>query len=625
MTASESTNPVPVSHRSEIARLVSELSAIRDEIAGDSSGKSFGAVHENYRDSARNFLHYLGLRRHDRRPIQMRLSSLGRLESHVLATLDAVLQVLKELEQHSFTPESADERIDFLKGQKLLLEHTEAVLGPVPDGRKVRIMVTMPTEAARDYSLVHDLVAAGMDCMRINCAHDDVSHWQQMVGHLRKAEKATGRSCRLAMDGAGPKLRTGPIETGPKVLKIRPHRDVFGKVVTPAQIWLSDADAPIPSTFRLSARLPVAKSWLSQLHPGDQVRFTDARGARRKLSIIELSDEGCLAESEQTAYLVPGTTLYANGADEAKQVAVVGDIPAIVNRIPLQEGDLLLLKRDGSPGKPAAYADDGSLIEPATIGCTISEALENVKAGEPVWFDDGKIGGIVEEADEQCLHVRITHTNIGGGKLAADKGLNFPDSDLKIGALTPKDLEDLVFVARYADVVELSFANTADDVFLLQHHLCQLGDRRLAIVLKIETQQGFRNLPAMLLAAMQWPACGVMIARGDLAVECGFERMAEIQEEILWICEAAHVPVIWATQVLETMAKQGMPSRAEITDAAMGDRAECVMLNKGPYVVNAVKALDDILRRMEQHQSKKCAMLRELHLARNVHLSSQES
>ena len=67
-------------------------------------------------------------------------------------------------------------------------------------------------------------------------------------------------------------------------------------------------------------------------------------------------------------------------------------------------------------------------------------------------------------------------------------------------------------------------------------------------------------------------------------MECGYERMAEIQEEILWVCEAAHIPVVWATQVLESLAKKGLPSRAEITDAAMGERAECVMLNKGPYL-----------------------------------------
>jgi pyruvate kinase len=87
-----------------------------------------------------------------------------------------------------------------------------------------------------------------------------------------------------------------------------------------------------------------------------------------------------------------------------------------------------------------------------------------------------------------------------------------------------------------------------------------------------------------------------------------------VQEEILWMAEASHTPVIWATQVLENLAKGGIPSRAEITDAAMGERAECVMLNKGPYIVPAVHMLDDILRRMQAHQRKKSAMLRHLGL-----------
>ena len=129
------------------------------------------------------------------------------------------------------------------------------------------------------------------------------------------------------------------------------------------------------------------------------------------------------------------------------------------------------------------------------------------------------------------------------------------------------------------------------------------------------TPPRFERLPNLVLAAMRHHPAGVMIARGDLAVEGGYERMAEVQEEILWVCEAAHMPVIWATQVLESLAKKGMPSRAEIMDAAMGERAECVMLNKGPHIVEAVKALDDILRRMQDHQAKKSSRLRRLHLS----------
>ena len=104
----------------------------------------------------------------------------------------------------------------------------------------------------------------------------------------------------------------------------------------------------------------------------------------------------------------------------------------------------------------------------------------------------------------------------------------------------------------------------------------------------------------------------VMIARGDLAVEMGFERVAEMQEEILWLCEAAHVPVIWATQVLEELVKKGLPSRGEMSDVVMASRAECVLLNKGPNVGKAVGVLDRLLRRMGEHQVKKTPTLRAL-------------
>jgi pyruvate kinase len=209
------------------------------------------------------------------------------------------------------------------------------------------------------------------------------------------------------------------------------------------------------------------------------------------------------------------------------------------------------------------------------------------------------------------------HDTIGGlhpDHLLSGTNLNLPDSDLRVNALTGTDIENLAFAAEHADMVGLSFASRAEDVEHLQEHLSAAG-RQPAMVLKIETRRGFEHLPDLLLAAMKLPSCGVMIARGDLAVECGFERMAEVQEEILWICEAAHVPVIWATQVLESLAKRGLPSRAEITDAAMGHRAECVMLNKGPHILTALRTLDDILKRMQSHQAKKRSMLRELRLA----------
>ncbi|MBN8509283.1 MAG: pyruvate kinase, partial [Burkholderiales bacterium] len=271
-------------------------------------------------------------------------------------------------------------------------------------------------------------------------------------------------------------------------------------------------------------------------------------------------------------------------------------------------GQRLRLAADGL----GSEAVEGARSRPARIACTLPEVFAQLRAGEPVWFDDGRIGGVIRHATNRGADIEITEAGDDGEWLAADKGINFPESRLELPALTRKDLADLPVVAKLADSVGLSFAQSAADVDALRGYLGALDARRLGVVLKIETRRGFEHLPEMLFAAMAFPAAGVMIARGDLAVECGFERLAEVQEEILWACEAAHLPVIWATQVLENQARTGRPSRAEVTDAAMGVRADCVMLNKGPHVLAAMRTLDDILQRMQQHQAKKRTLLRAL-------------
>jgi pyruvate kinase len=249
------------------------------------------------------------------------------------------------------------------------------------------------------------------------------------------------------------------------------------------------------------------------------------------------------------------------------------------------------------------------------IGVTPAALFEDARVGQVIWFDDGRIGGTIRDIAADHLVVEIVQARPEGSKLGAEKGINVPDTDLRLPALTPKDLEDLRFIVAHADIVGYSFVRTAADVNALQSHLSDMGGTELGLILKIETKRAFEQLPSLLLAAMRSRASGVMIARGDLAVECGFERLAEVQEEILWMAEASHTPVIWATQVLETLAKAGIPSRAEISDAAMGERAECVMLNKGSHIIEAVRSLDDILTRMQHHQNKKRSRLRQLNLA----------
>jgi pyruvate kinase len=523
-------------------------------------------------------------------------------------------------------PQLEDRSRRYSKGSELLEQHTEQLLGPEPADRAVRIMVTMPSEAAQDYELVRDLLVNGMDCMRINCAHDDATSWALMIDNLRRATSETNRRCRILMDLPGPKLRTGPMEPGPKVMKWRARRDLYGSVKRPARIWLTEADHKESPPQSADAELPVCGDWLNDLKVDDTIKFFDARGASRSLKLIENVGRSWWAETTQTAYLAARTSLHLirdGVAMTAYGCGTVGELPALEQWIHLQTGHTLILTRELRPGQPAVFDKKGRLVTPASLGVTLPEVFDCVRPGEKIWLDDGTIGGIIKSVNPDQLEVTITQTRPQGSKLRADKGINLPDTEVRLPALTEIDLQHLEFIAAHADIVGYSFVRNAKDVYELQEHLATLNAQHLGLVLKIESRRAFEELPNLLLMLMRSQSGGVMIARGDLAVECGWERMAEVQEEILWICEAAHLPVIWATQVLEKLTKEGIPSRAEITDAAMSERAECVMLNKGPFVVEAVRTLDDILRRMERHQRKKRSMLTHLRLA--DHLSFRMS
>lgn len=241
--------------------------------------------------------------------------------------------------------------------------------------------------------------------------------------------------------------------------------------------------------------------------------------------------------------------------------------------------------------------------------------LDRLKIGDSVFVDDGKLGGTVEQNSEDGVLVRVVYAPEGGRKLKLDQGLNFPSTELGLAALTDEDRQALDMVAQLADLIGYSFVQSAEDVRALQ---AELAKRRpddwgsIGLIAKIETPLAVHNLPGIIVEAASHQPFGVMIARGDLAVEIGFERLAEMQEEILWLCEAAHVPVIWATQVLESLIRKGLPSRGDMTDAAMSARSECVMLNKGPHVLEAIALLDRLLARMSEHQSKKTSRLRAL-------------
>jgi pyruvate kinase len=592
----------------ELDSLLADLGTAEAEHAG-----AIDAVAEGHRRGAVNLVHYTLLRQHDRRELQNDLMDLGATslattEAHVRAKVLAARNVLSALRGDAgpWPLKAINEALD--EGDKILSANSDAVFGSMRPGRPTRIMVTLPSEAADDPALVSTLVDAGMDVARINCAHDDPTAWARMAENVRAASAASGREARVSMDLPGPKLRTGPILDGPPVGRSRVIRLESGQVLAPARIWFTSAKDPSPPPAMLPpARRPtlpvhVDPDWLVARRPGDVITMRDVRGRRRSFTVIDRGLRGALAEGPQNAYLQEGQGLWCDGSR-----ATAGGIAALPRTLSLSVGDRLILVDSLAPvDLPAAG-------QVARIGCTLPEAIAALRPGEPVLFDDGKVAAVVEEVTPTEATLCVVRTKPGGQTLGAEKGINLPETALPLTALTRDDEAHLLFIAAHAHIVAVSFIRTSADVTHMLDRLRAAGAEALAVVLKIETRQGFENLPDILLAAMRHPRIAVMIARGDLAVEIGFERLAEVPRQILGLCEAAHVPAIWATQVLDNLAKTGQPSRSEITDAATSQRAECVMLNKGPYILDAIRALDDILDRMGHVQTKSRTLMRHIH------------
>lgn len=247
------------------------------------------------------------------------------------------------------------------------------------------------------------------------------------------------------------------------------------------------------------------------------------------------------------------------------------------------------------------------------IACYESGVFTSLKKGERIIIDDGKFEGIVIKKNESYF-LKITRISSKKPFIKKDKGLNLPDTQIALPALTKSDLITIPFIAKYADLVGCSFLRNTTDLKLIRK-VFNKYKKKPRLILKIETTDAVINLPSLLLEAMKDESYGVMIARGDLAVEIGFDRLSEIQDEILWICEAANAPVIWATQVLESYSKYGIATRSEVTDATHAAKAECVMLNKGEYIIDTIILLKRILKKGGGHRHKKRYSMRPLNIA----------
>jgi len=611
---------------------VSELRREAHHAATVEFASEVAAAHVSQRASAANLAAYLAVRRRDLRATQLQLarlglSALGNMEAGVLRHLDAVLRALARLSGDAGAEAGAGAPRE---PGRLLRLHARAVLGPPADGHSARIMVTMPSESDRDGGvLAAQLVRGGMSIARINTAHDSPAVWERMAGFVRRAAAEQGANVKLSFDLPGPKLRVSDLAPIPTLIRVKPRRDARGRTVALARVFAfaecdaqaaaaaasaaSGAAAAGEPSFLLPLAEPGGRALIARAAVGDMLEVReDARGRRRRLDVSAICAGFCALVAARTCLLAPQTEVRLRARGREAAAAAVGSPPPARPSLRMRAGDVICFQS----GEGEGCASAGGAI----LRLQAPRLFERIAAPDRVLLDDGRLEGAVERVSEDrgCFWVRLSRVAAppgGAARLRPGEGLSFPDTDLDEPAMDAESRAALAsLLPLRPDAVALSFAQSAEDVADAQAALDAAPLPGCGLLLKLETARAFRRLPALLFASLRRPGGAVMLARGDLAPAVGWARLVECSEQCACLCEAAHTPLVWATQVMEQCVKTGVPSRAEVADAALGSRAEAFMLNKGGHVVEAMGLLDEIHRRMAGHEHKHRNLLRRLRL-----------
>ncbi len=565
-----------------------------------------------YPQSFTNMQDFLSLKKHDLRPLQQELKELGlsslhHAHMHLHHTIEHEQAILRCMGSEPWNPPKLPTTSPSpRRAVEILRERSCFLKGDAPHSA---VMLTLPSDSVRRPEFAAMLARSSVSIVRINTAHDTPEIWRSMAQMIRKInrEARSTHPIRIYVDLAGPKIRTGYFRR-----VIVPFKTCTSRVQTLVLIPESqggtriEEDPQSPGSFR--AFVAVEEAFYREMAHADYVEFDDHDRKPRHFKIAEYTPTHCRLECGKKVMITPQTRLTI----QLEKKSFLSTRPLRFDTVPetirLFAGDRVMLCRSDKEGRKF---EEGEIR--ALIPCTMADAVfPKIREKDRIYIDDGKIGLSVLKKTDDGILAEVSSVKPGGAVVREEKGINFPDTPLDIPALTQEDIRHLQIVRPFADIIGLSFAQSGDDVRKLKELLNDTP--QTGIVVKVETKEGIRALPEMLFELFSWENSGVMLARGDLAIEVGFENLARVQEEILDLCEAAHTPVIYATQILENLMKKSLPSRAEVIDASIAQRAECIMLNKGPFASSAVSVLEKILSSMQELFFKGEPLLSPLHV-----------
>ena len=274
-------------------------------------------------------------------------------------------------------------------------------------------------------------------------------------------------------------------------------------------------------------------------------------------------------------------------------VAILGDLQGPKLRVGVMEDDVVL--EDGDTFK---FTTEKCIGTKEKAFMTYQRFPKDVKVGEHILVDDGKLMfEVISSNKETEVVVKV----IVGGALKSKKGVNLPNTAISLPALTEKDKADAIFaLEQEVDWIALSFVRTPEDLRMLRDLIDQHSEYRVPVIAKIEKPEAVENIDSLI------PYCdGLMVARGDLGVEIPMQEVPLIQKMLVSRAKKARIPVIIATQMMETMIENSVPTRAEVNDVANSimDGADAVMLSGetsvGKFPVRVIQKMTEIIKSVE--------------------------
>ncbi|MGB2225527.1 MAG: pyruvate kinase [Polaribacter sp.] len=274
-------------------------------------------------------------------------------------------------------------------------------------------------------------------------------------------------------------------------------------------------------------------------------------------------------------------------------VAILADLQGPKLRVGVMEEGVVLDKDD-----LFTFTTDKCVGTKEKAFMTYQRFPKDVKVGENILVDDGKLLFEVVSTDKDK---NVVVKTIVGGPLKSKKGVNLPNTNISLPALTEKDMGDAVFaISQDVDWIALSFVRTPEDLRMLRDLIAQHSDYTIPIIAKIEKPEAVENIDALI------PYCdALMVARGDLGVEIPMQEVPLIQKKLVSKAKKSRIPVIIATQMMETMIDNPVPTRAEVNDVANSimDGADAVMLSGetsvGKHPIKVIQKMTEIIKSVE--------------------------